>query len=40
MVKGKLPPQSGSHSSLEIVEPHPLRRAFSIKVLFYIKRNI
>ena len=23
MVKSKLPPQSGSHSSLEAVEPHP-----------------
>ena len=27
MVKNKLPPQSGSHSSLEAVEPHPWKRA-------------
>ena len=25
MVKSKLSPQSGSHSSLEAVEPHPLK---------------
>ena len=27
MVKSKPPPQSGSHSSLEAVEPHPGKRA-------------
>ena len=32
MVKSNLLPQSGYHSSLEAVEPHPLKRA--IKSLF------
>ena len=39
MVKRKLPPQRGSHSSLEAVEPHPQKRAIK-ESFFHKKTNI
>ena len=38
MIKRKLPPQSGSHSSLEADEPHQLKRA--IKSFFHKKEHL
>ena len=38
MVKSKLPHQSGSHSSLEAVEPHPWKR--TIKSFFHKKEHL